>query len=142
MRFLNRTLAALLLTTGAGAQAPDAGQEARYRALINELRCLVCQNQSISDSDAPLAEDLRRQVRSQIAAGRNDEEIKTYMTERYGEFVLYRPRFAARTLALWSAPALLVLVGLVAVLRFARRRSGPPQVRIVDEDAVRKVLER
>jgi cytochrome c-type biogenesis protein CcmH len=98
--------------------------EARVKQLSSELRCLVCQNQSIADSNAPLAVDLRTQIVSQIQAGRSDAEIKQYMVERYGEFVLYKPLFNPSTLALWAGPFLLLLVGIVLARRvIAKGRS-------------------
>jgi cytochrome c-type biogenesis protein CcmH len=120
-------LAATVL--GAIAQAPDDAEQ-RYRALIAELRCLVCQNQSIAESNAPLAEDLRQQVRAQIAAGKDDEAIIEFLTERYGDFVRYRPAFQRRTLLLWLGPfALLVLAAGVAGLFVRRSRAvaAPPR---------------
>src|SRR5436305_13072664 len=106
-------LAALLLAlaTGAFGQAdevakPDAAVEGRLKDLAEELRCLVCQNQTIADSNAPLALDLRNQIRTQIAQGRSDDEIRSYMVERYGDFVLYKPPFKATTAILWLAPFL------------------------------------
>jgi cytochrome c-type biogenesis protein CcmH len=97
--------------------------------LANELRCLVCQNQSIAESNAELAVDLRRQIREQIAAGRSDGEIVDFMVTRYGDFVLYRPPFKAATLLLWLGPALLVLAGfwtLARALRARRQAQAPP----------------
>ena len=98
--------------------------EARYRALISELRCLVCQNQTLADSNAPLAVDLRDEVREQLAAGASDDEVVAYLTARYGDFVLYRPRFTAMTAALWLAPLLLLLLALAVAWRALRRDSG------------------
>lgn len=115
-------------------------QRERYHRLIEELRCLVCQNQNIAESNAPLAQDLRLQVEVMILAGQDDATIKQYMTERYGDFVLYRPPFKPQTLALWmSPPLLLLLVILVLVIR--RRRRNAPTVQ-VDEKAVQEILER
>ena len=104
-----------LVTQAAAADAPDVAAdpalEARVNALTAELRCLVCQNQSIADSHADLAVDLKNQVREQLRAGRSEREIIDYMTQRYGDFVLYRPPFKATTLLLWLGPALLLLIG-------------------------------
>ena len=120
---MKHVLAAALLVAGvAFAQDAPPDAEARYRALIAELRCLVCQNQSIAESNAPLANDLREQVRAQIAAGRTDEEIIEFLTARYGDFVRYRPAFAGRTLLLWLGPFAL-LVGAGAAAAFFIRRS-------------------
>jgi cytochrome c-type biogenesis protein CcmH len=102
---------------------PDAAVEGRLKALAEELRCLVCQNQTIADSSAPLALDLRNQIRAQIAEGRSDSQIRAYMVERYGDFVLYRPPFKATTAILWAGPfALLVFATGVAIV-ITRRRA-------------------
>ena len=100
----------------------------RYRVLTNELRCPKCQNQNIADSNAPIAKDLRQQLHQQLHAGRSDAEITEYMVQRYGDFVLYRPRWSGLTLLLWLAPLLfLVLAGLMFLgsVRRARARPGP-----------------
>ncbi len=101
----------------------DPALEARARDLSAELRCLVCQNQSIDDSDAPLARDLRLLVRERLQAGDSDAAIRDFVVARYGEFVLLRPPFAAHTLLLWLAPALLGAAGLFGVWRLARSRG-------------------
>lgn len=126
-------LAALLLavSVAAGAQSaeianPDGAVERRLKALAEELRCLVCQNQTIADSSAPLAVDLRNQLRSQIAAGRSDDDIRGYMVERYGDFVLYRPPLRATTVLLWVGPFALVLLGAGIFFMVVRRRRGEP----------------
>ncbi len=110
--------AILLFFLIAPAQALDPGEalsdpalEARARALSQELRCMVCQNQSIDDSDAPLAKDLRIFVRARLTAGDSDAAIREAVVERYGEFALFRPRFAAHTVALWAMPLLILLFG-------------------------------
>ncbi len=105
---------------------PDAARQARYDRWIHELRCVQCQNAAIADSAVGLAADLRRQVREMIARGQSDEEIKHFMTERYGDFVLYDPPLAARTYFLWAAPALFVLLGLGVAARVIVRRSKGP----------------
>jgi cytochrome c-type biogenesis protein CcmH len=96
--------------------------EARLKSIAHELRCLVCQNQTIADSDAPLAVDLRQQTRAMIAAGKTDDEIRGYMVERYGDFVLYKPPFNAATAVLWMAPGLLIVGGFAALIVMMRRR--------------------
>jgi cytochrome c-type biogenesis protein CcmH len=101
---------------------PDAATERRLKALAEELRCLVCQNQTIADSSAPLAVDLRNQIRAQIAQGRSDDQIRGYMVERYGDFVLYRPPFKALTLVLWVGPFALLAAGALIAWRIVRRR--------------------
>ena len=103
---------------------PDPRIEERLRVLAEELRCLVCQNQTIADSNAPLALDLRNQIRSQIAQGRSDAQIRDYMVERYGDFVLYRPPLRASTALLWAGPFVLLAVGIVVFLRLMRRQSA------------------
>ena len=98
-------------------------QEARYNELTLELRCLVCQNQNLADSDAPLAQDLRKEIYDMMQAGRSNEEIKTFMVDRYGDFVLYKPPVQGNTLALWLAPAVLLLLGGVVVVFIVRKRT-------------------
>jgi len=104
----------------------DPALEARARTLSAELRCMVCQNQSIDDSNAELAKDLRLLVRERITDGDSDEQVLNYIVSRYGEFVLLKPRFSLRTLLLWGAPVLLILAGGVSLIVFARRRVGKP----------------
>jgi cytochrome c-type biogenesis protein CcmH len=104
-----------------GAELPDSKQEARARDLFRELRCMVCQNQSIDDSNAPLAKDLRALVRERVAAGDNDEAIKAFLVERYGKFVLLKPLLDTGTLVLWGAPAFVLLLGGVTALVAFRR---------------------
>jgi len=102
----------------------DPAQEERFLELTTELRCLVCQNQTLSDSDAPLAQDLRREIHGMIVAGRTDAEIKEFMIARYGDFVLYRPPVQSNTLLLWAAPLILLLIGAAVIVRSVRRRSA------------------
>lgn len=118
---------AFAITTWAGEATPMAQNEhveQRMTAIAAELRCLVCQNESIAGSRADLAVDLRRQIREQIAAGKSDQEIMNYMVDRYGDFVRYRPPLKGSTLLLWFGPALLLAGGLVALVLYLRRRSG------------------
>jgi len=126
--FLVVLLAALGRAIAEDAQAlGDPAVEQRLKTLSNELRCLVCQNQSLADSNADLAVDLRNQVREQIVAGRSDDDIRTWLTERYGDFVLYRPPLKATTVMLWLGPALLLAAALAALfLTLRRRRRGAP----------------
>ncbi len=123
---------ALLLTTLlfpaiACASAPlefdNAEQEQRFQSLTEELRCLVCQNQNLADSDAPLAQDLRQEIHDMLMAGRSDDEIRSFLVDRYGDFVLYRPALKGNTLALWLAPAILLLIGGLVVVWSVRRHS-------------------
>ena len=104
----------------------DPAQQAVFDHLTNEVRCLVCQNQTIADSTAPLAIDLRREIRQMLEAGRSEEEIKTFLLDRYGDFVLYRPRWQANTALLWLAPVLLLLIGAGGLWRIIRRRAALP----------------
>lgn len=119
-----RLIALLLLLLPALAQADWSEQdERRWRALNDELRCLVCQNQSIAESSAPLAEDLRTQTRDMIEAGQSDRQIREYMTDRYGDFVLYRPPFKPTTWLLWLGPLLMLMLGAGLVWRMRRGES-------------------
>lgn len=104
----------------------DPSLEARARALSAELRCMVCQNQSIDDSNADLAKDLRLLVRERITDGDTDKQVLKYIVSRYGEFVLLKPPFSVRTLLLWGAPVLLILAGGVLLTVFVRKRAGKP----------------
>jgi len=127
---LRAGLVAILLTLGGMAHAIDAQDafddpvlQERYENINRELRCLVCQNQTIADSNATLAQDLRREVRDMIAAGQTDAQIREFMIERYGDFVLYRPRMTAGNLLLWAAPVLLLVIGAIVLVRVVRRRA-------------------
>ena len=121
---------AALLALGGQALAIDSEAafedpvlQHRYETINRELRCLVCQNQTIADSNATLAQDLRREVREMIAAGKSDDEIREFMIERYGDFVLYRPRMTAQNFLLWAAPVLLLLIAAAVLVRVVRRRA-------------------
>ncbi len=105
--------------------AADPALEARVQALSAELRCLVCQNQSLADSHAELALDLKNQVREQLRAGRSEAEVVDYLTDRYGDFVRYRPAFKPMTLLLWAGPVLLLLGGALLLHRSLRRSAWP-----------------
>src|SRR5690349_3065970 len=121
-------LAAAVPAWGGEAQpaAADPALENRMMALAAELRCLVCQNQSLADSHAPLAVDLRNQIREKMKQGASERDIVNYMVDRYGDFVLYRPPFKPATILLWAGPLLLMLGGLAALwIRLARRRAEP-----------------
>ena len=104
----------------------DPALEARARNLSKELRCMVCQNQSIDDSEAPLAHDLRVLVRDRLQAGDNDQQVLNFLVARYGEFVLLRPQFAWHTAALWGLPPAALLAGIVAIVLVLRRRRAAP----------------
>jgi cytochrome c-type biogenesis protein CcmH len=104
---------------------PDPVVQARYEALTHEFRCLVCQDETVADSNADLAADFRRQIHTLVAAGRSDAEIKDYMVKRYGDFVLYRPPLQSSTLFLWIGPFLLLLAGLAVIYLVVKRRAAP-----------------
>ena len=114
----------------------DAAEEARFRALAAELRCVLCQNQSLADSNAGIAQDLRKEVFGLMREGKSDEEIKVFLTERYSDFVLYKPRMEPRTWLIWFGPALVLLAGAVAVWVIVRRRarSAPAQIAPAPEE--------
>ncbi|MEO8309975.1 MAG: cytochrome c-type biogenesis protein [Caldimonas sp.] len=112
-----------LLAKEAPAEAADPALEARMVRITSELRCLVCQNQTIADSNASLAVDLRREARSLLKQGKSDAEVIDYMTARYGDFVLYRPPLRATTFLLWFGPALMLVGGGAVLLVVLRRRS-------------------
>lgn len=101
----------------------DAALQARYEALTRQLRCLVCQNETIADSNATLAADLRRELRGQLAAGQSDAQVLQFMTDRYGAFVLYKPPFEQRTWLLWLGPVLFLLIGAGVAVRIITRRA-------------------
>ena len=105
---------------------PDAKLEARARAISHDLRCMVCQNQSIDDSEAPLARDLRLLVRERLKAGDSDTQVVDYMVARYGEFVLLRPRMSWHTAILWGAPLTILIIGMFAIGFSVLRRSAHP----------------
>lgn len=114
---------AIASSTTEAALAADPVAEKRLQKLSEELRCLVCQNQTIADSNAELAQDLRREVRGMIRDGKSDQEIVDFMVTRYGDFVLYRPPVKGITLLLWGGPIALLLVGLFALQRYLRQRT-------------------
>ena len=127
MRTLYLALALALAASSALAIDPlpfkDATEEARFRELAAELRCVLCQNQSLADSNAGIAQDLRKEVFGLMRAGKSDEEIKDFLTERYSEFVLYKPRVEPRTWLIWFGPAVVLLAGAIAVVVIVRRRA-------------------
>jgi len=114
---------------------PDPAKEAQAREIFRDVRCLVCQNESIDDSEAELARDLRRLVREQVAAGKDEAEIKRFLTDRYGEFVLMTPSFNAWNLALWVGPFAVVLLGVGLLLR--RLRGRTPEAELSEEESLR-----
>ncbi len=122
--------------------------EARYQQLSEELRCPKCQNQNIADSNAPIAQDLRRLLHQQLEQGASDAEIRNYMVARYGEFVRYRPRFGGATAILWLAPVLLLIAGIAVLLLTLRSRStrttvsGAAGLSAQEQERLRSLLER
>lgn len=124
---ISMALLALLLASQAVAQEPfkfeSIEQEIRFQELTLELRCAVCQNQNLADSDAPLAQDLRQEIYDMMQAGRTDDEIKSFMVDRYGDFVLYRPPMKGNTLALWVLPIVLLGIGAITVFFTVRKRN-------------------
>jgi cytochrome c-type biogenesis protein CcmH len=131
---------AILAPAAAASEATptdlDPVAQKRLIGLASELRCLVCQNQTIADSNADLALDLRREIREQIKAGKSDAQILEFMTTRYGDFVLYRPPLKMTTILLWFGPALLVIAGIVVLVRVmrARRRRADADRPLTDEE--------
>jgi cytochrome c-type biogenesis protein CcmH len=133
-------LLALLLPALASAQvadpAPlrfqDAHEEQRFHALVTELRCVMCQNQSLADSNAQIAHDLRREVLTLMRQGKSDAQVRDYLVARYGEFVLYKPRVEEKTWLLWFGPALLLLTGGFVVARVVRRHASDGAVPVDD----------
>lgn len=136
---LSRTFAIVLLVLAMPAFAieaelgfDDPAMNARYRELLNEIRCPKCLNTSIADSNAPIAADLRREVHSKMAEGYSDGEIIDFLVSRYGEFVVYRPPLQPTTWALWGGPVVLLLIGALVFAKIARERAAKP----LDEDSI------
>lgn len=102
----------------------DLADEGRFNELANELRCMVCQNQSIADSNADLARDFRNQVKEKINQGQSNDEIRAFMTDRYGDYILYRPPFNVATALLWTGPFLLIVLGIFMVYRMTRKKPS------------------
>ncbi len=139
---------AAVLASPAAALSPgellkDPAMESRARAISAQLRCLVCQNQSIDDSDAPLAKDLRTLVREQLVQGKSDDEIMDFVVARYGEFVLLRPRLTAGTLLLWGTPFAVLLIAGTALLLRRRRVESAPETPLSEQErqALQRALE-
>ena len=134
-----RVLVLFLLSSAAWA-ASDLDK--RTAALAEELRCLVCQNQTLAESNAPLAVDLRKEMREQLANGASEREVREFMVARYGDFVLYKPPFKASTAALWLGPFALLLGGAVLLVRrVRRRRDAEPALSAADHERAAKLLE-
>jgi cytochrome c-type biogenesis protein CcmH len=136
------SLAALALVAGLAAAQSDPALDKRVAGLAHELRCLVCQNQTLAESNAPLAVDLRNQIREQLQAGASEQDVLDFMVARYGDFVLYRPPFKATTLLLWVGPFLLLALGVVVLVRRLRRRRAPePQLSDAERARAARLLE-
>lgn len=118
-------------------------EEQRFRDLSAELRCLVCQNQSLADSNAGLAQDLRSELYEQVLTGNSEDQIINFMTDRYGDFILYKPRFAAKNLLLWLGPVLLFIVAIFCLFRFSRFKNQAQQTQATEEDLqkIRELLQ-
>jgi cytochrome c-type biogenesis protein CcmH len=145
MRLILALAACLILVRPAFAVLPnevlsDPALEARARAISEELRCMVCQNQSIDDSDADLAHDLRVLVRERLKAGDTDGEVIDYIVARYGEFVLLKPRVSWRNALLWAAPAILILAGGIFIFTAARRRQVASAALSAEEKAALEAI--
>ncbi|MEX1074720.1 MAG: cytochrome c-type biogenesis protein [Burkholderiales bacterium] len=139
---MRASLLALALIAGVAAAQSDPALEKRVAGLAHELRCLVCQNQTLAESNAPLAVDLRNQIREQLQAGASEQDVLDFMVARYGDFVLYRPPFKATTLALWLGPFLLLALGIaVLVRRLLRRRVPGPQLSDAERARAARLLE-
>jgi cytochrome c-type biogenesis protein CcmH len=131
-RIATLTLLAVLATLAAArvalavdpTQMPTPELQARYLALTHEFRCMQCQNEALADSPVSLAADLRAEVRDMLLAGKSDAEIRAFMVARYGDFILFRPRFTARTAWLWLAPGVLLLIGAAVLVRVLRQRAA------------------
>jgi cytochrome c-type biogenesis protein CcmH len=144
LRALAAALAGVICIAAAADPAErmaDPAQEARARAIFQDVRCLVCQNESIDDSEAELAHDLRQVVRQQVRQGRSDAAIKRYLTDRYGEFVLLTPAFSWVNLALWGGPFLVVVLGAGLLVARLRNRSADPELSPEEAERVRRLSE-
>ena len=131
-----------MIFLGLPAFAEDPNLEKRVTGLAHELRCLVCQNQTVADSNAPLAVDLRNQIREQLASGKSESEVRDFMVARYGDFVLYRPPLKASTVLLWAGPFLFLLFGIWFLIRRIRKQARPErQLSEADRARAAKLLE-
>ncbi len=145
VRFSFLIIASLLsFSLSANEAAPAADDpvlEKRVAGLAAELRCLVCQNQTLADSSAPLAVDLRNQIREQLKGGASERDVIDFLVARYGDFVLYRPPLKATTLALWGGPFVFLVLGLIVLFRrIVRRRSATPELTAAERERAAKLL--
>jgi len=138
-RFAAIVFAAIVGAHALAAVTPGEALDARLKALESELRCLVCQNQTLAESNAPLAEDLRKEVREQALAGKSDDEIRAYLVARYGDFVLYKPPVEPVTYLLWFGPFVLLVAGALIWWTLLRRRAQMPRetLPMTDDDVAR-----
>ncbi|MCP3868767.1 MAG: cytochrome c-type biogenesis protein CcmH [Gammaproteobacteria bacterium] len=139
-------LMAMMLPAVARVEAyhfDDPAMEARYKQLIDELRCLVCQNQNLADSNAELAQDMRRLTYEMVSKGESNEAVIAFMVQRYGDFVLYRPPFRTSTALLWIGPFIILAVGVLVLVAFIRKRGKErmPAMGSQDQERVRRLLE-
>ncbi len=127
----------------AGFPFESAAQEDRFRSLASELRCLVCQNQSLQDSNAGLAQDLRSELYKQVIKGNSEEQIVSFMTNRYGDFILYKPRVNKKTALLWTLPFIFLIVGIISLFRIGRNENKDMSEHEDDDELkkIRKLLE-
>jgi cytochrome c-type biogenesis protein CcmH len=145
---MNRILILIFALVFAGAAIAKEAQpnedpqiEARMKTLTEQLRCLVCQNETLADSRAELAEDLRKEIRAQIRAGKSDKEIITFLTDRYGQFILYRPQVTPITYLLWFGPFVLLIGGLLVLFRYIGRRRDSIQDSPLSSDDRKRAAE-
>lgn len=149
MRLIAHLIFALLVSTAAHAaidpfEFDNESQRERYRHFIEDMRCPKCQNQNLAGSDAPIANDLRHELRRLLQEGKSDREITDYMVSRYGEFILYKPPLDTKTAALWLAPIIFLLVGVIVLIAVARRRSAAkdlPELTIDEQTRLRQLLQ-
>ena len=139
---MSRFLLILLLASAGARAAEDPALEKRVTQVASELRCLVCQNQTIADSNADLAQDLRNSIREQLKGGATEQDVIHFMVARYGDFVLYRPPLKASTMLLWAGPFLFVALGAFVLVRFVRRRrAAEPALSSAEREQAAKLLE-
>ena len=137
-----RLVLLVLLLPLLGMAQVETDLDRRVMALSHELRCLVCQNETLADSQAPLAADLRNQIREQLAAGKSERDVVDFLVARYGDFVLYRPPLKASTMLLWAGPFLFVALGAFVLVRFVRRRrAAEPALSSAEREQAAKLLE-
>jgi cytochrome c-type biogenesis protein CcmH len=120
---------------------PDPAQEARARAIFREVRCLICQSESIDDSESPFAQTARAIIRDQVASGASDRQVKSFLMERYGEYILLKPPFSPGNWVLWLAPFGLVLVGGAGLMLLLRRRETPPPLSLEEEARIAALMQ-